>query len=119
MAYHPRMLDETISQASAAASKAMTIVSKQTLKSEASIASVNKDICDGCRICLAVCPYNAINLKFEDQDDKQGKADVDPALCKGCGACAATCPSGAMEQLGFTTDQIVAQIDSALEGVAL
>lgn len=119
MAYHPRMLDESITQASAAASKAMTIISKESLKSEASIAKVNEDICDGCRICIAVCPYNAINLKFEDKDDEQGMADVDPALCKGCGACAAACPSGAMEQLGFTTDQIVAQINSALEGVAL
>lgn len=119
MAYHPRMLDETITQASAAASKAMTVISKEKLKSEASIANVNEKVCDGCRICIALCPYNAISLKFEDQDDEQGVASVDPALCKGCGACAAGCPSGAMEQHGFTTDQIVAQIDSALEGVAL
>lgn len=119
MAYHPRMLDETIAQASAAATRAMTVVSKESLKSEASIATVNKDVCDGCRICVAVCPYNAITIELENEEDDQGQANVDPALCKGCGACAAACPSGAMEQLGFTTDQIVAQIDSALEEVAV
>ncbi len=120
MAYHPRMLDETIAQASAAAAKALTVISKKELSSETSIATVNEDICDGCRICIPMCPYNAITLKVEEGGDEQrGMASVDPALCKGCGACAGACPSGAMEQLGFTTEQIVSQIDAALEEVAL
>ena len=112
MAYHPRMLDETLAQASAAAGRALTVISKDKLLSEAAIANVNEDICDACRICLPMCPYSAINLK--NIGEKQ-VANVDEALCKGCGACAAACPSGAMEQLGFTTKQLASMIDAVLE----
>ncbi|MBP6927326.1 MAG: CoB--CoM heterodisulfide reductase iron-sulfur subunit A family protein [Caldisericia bacterium] len=112
MAYHPRMLDETLAQASAAAGRALTVISKDKLLSEAAIANVNEDICDACRICLPMCPYSAINLK--NVGEKQ-VANVDEALCKGCGACAAACPSGAMEQLGFTTKQLASMIDAVLE----
>jgi heterodisulfide reductase subunit A len=117
MAYHPRMLDETIAQASAAAGRALTVISKDVLESEAAIAKVNEDLCDACRICLPMCPYNAIGLIQKSEDSFV--AHVDEALCKGCGACAGACPSGAMEQLGFTTNQLVSMIDAALEEVAL
>ncbi len=116
MAYHPRMLDETLAQASAAAGRALTVISKDTLLSEAAIARVNEDICDACRICLPVCPYGAIDLKDKTKETKV--AHVDEAMCKGCGACAGACPSGAMEQLGFTTKQLVGMIDAVLEEVA-
>jgi len=43
------------------------------------------------------------------------KARVTDALCKGCGACAAACPSGAMEQKGFKSTQLLAMVDAALE----
>jgi heterodisulfide reductase subunit A len=119
MAYHPRMLDETIAQASAASARALTIISKDTLMAEAAIANVNPDICDGCRICIPMCPYQALSLEILDKETERGRVKVDEALCKGCGACAAACPSGAMEQYGFTTKQLVNMIDAALEEVTL
>lgn len=118
MAYHPRMLDETIAQASAASARALTIISKDTLMAEAAIATVNPDICDGCRICIPMCPYQALSLEILDKETERGRVKVDEALCKGCGACAGACPSGAMEQYGFTTKQLVNMIDAALEEVA-
>ena len=39
---------------------------------------------------------------------------IDPAACKGCGCCVAACPSGAMEQKGYKSEQILAEIDAAL-----
>ncbi|MBP7733279.1 MAG: CoB--CoM heterodisulfide reductase iron-sulfur subunit A family protein [Caldisericia bacterium] len=118
MAYHPRMLDESIAQASAASARALTIISKDRLMAEAAIATVNPDICDGCRICIPMCPYQALSLEILDKETERGRVKVDEALCKGCGACAGACPSGAMEQYGFTTKQLVNMIDAALEEVA-
>ncbi|MGA1844576.1 MAG: hypothetical protein ACMUIS_08445 [bacterium] len=43
------------------------------------------------------------------------KAQVTDALCKGCGACAAAYPSGAMEQKGFKSTQLLAMVDVAPE----
>lgn len=119
MAYHPRMLDETIAQASAASARALTIISKDTLMAEAAIATVNPDVCDGCRICIPMCPYQALSLEIIDKETERGRVKVDEALCKGCGACAGACPSGAMEQYGFTTKQLVNMVDAVLEEVAL
>jgi heterodisulfide reductase subunit A len=38
-------------------------------------------------------------------------ATVNAALCNGCGTCAATCLSGAIDHLGFTDRQVLAQIE--------
>jgi len=108
----PKFIDETISQASAAVSRACTILSKNTYQAEAAIACVNEDICSGCGICKTVCSYNAIEIVTEGE---KSKAQVTDALCKGCGACAAACPSGAMEQKGFKSTQLLAMVDAALE----
>jgi len=108
----PKFIDETIAQASAAVSRACTILSKNTYQAEAAIACVNEDICSGCGICKTVCSYNAIEIVAEGE---KSKAQVTDALCKGCGACAAACPSGAMEQKGFKSTQLLAMVDAALE----
>ena len=59
-----------------------------------------------------VCSYNAIEIVAEGE---KSKAQVTDALCKGCWACAAACPSGAMEQKGFKSTQLLAMVDAALE----
>ena len=43
------------------------------------------------------------------------RASVVEASCKGCGVCVARCKQGAIEAQGFTDEQILAQIDAALE----
>jgi heterodisulfide reductase subunit A len=115
-AHWPKFVDEVIAQASGAATRAMTIISKEELETEGIIAAVNEDICDGCGICEPVCEYKAIQtVKVSDNPEKL-KVTVNEGLCKGCGACVASCPSGAMEQKGFKSSQVIAMIDSALEG---
>ncbi|MCK4972709.1 MAG: 4Fe-4S binding protein, partial [Candidatus Heimdallarchaeota archaeon] len=37
---------------------------------------------------------------------------VNEALCKGCGTCAGACLNGAIHHLGYTDNQILAQIQA-------
>ncbi len=112
LAHWPKSIQESISQACAAAARAITILSKEALEVEGAIASVNEDLCGGCRFCESVCEYGAI--KMEEVDGKL-RAQVIEALCKGCGVCGSTCPAGAISMLHFTDDQILAQVRAALK----
>ena len=111
MAHSPKYLDESIAQACAAASRATTVLSKKTLETEGTIASVVEDLCSGCRICEHLCPYGAVEIQI-----KNGKpvAHVLEAVCKGCGSCGAACPTKAITLGHFTNEEILAQIDAAL-----
>ncbi|PIP14052.1 MAG: heterodisulfide reductase, partial [bacterium (Candidatus Stahlbacteria) CG23_combo_of_CG06-09_8_20_14_all_40_9] len=106
-----KTIDESISQAKAAAARACTIISKDKYEAEATISSVNEDICAGCGVCVSVCPYDAPELIT-----KGGRvvSHVNEALCKGCGSCACACPSGAIEHLGFKVKQTLAMLEAAL-----
>jgi heterodisulfide reductase subunit A len=105
----PKDIQDSVSQASGAASRAMQILSKKELEVEPLIASVNEDACSGCGICVSICPFNAIEL-LKDEKGKS-KSKVNEALCKGCGACVGACPSGAMQQRGFKDKQMIPTID--------
>jgi heterodisulfide reductase subunit A-like polyferredoxin len=111
LAHAPKTMDETISQAMAAAARACTLISKDKYTAESIVANVNQDVCVGCGICEAVCPYSAPKIIIKD-----GKkvSEVNVALCKGCGNCACSCPSGAMEQLGFKYNQTATMLENAL-----
>jgi len=112
MAHSPKSVEESISQACGAAARAITILSKKALEVEGAIASVNEDLCGGCRICEATCEYGAIEMK-----EKEGKltSHVLEALCKGCGTCGSSCPTGAITMLHFSDEQILAQVRAALK----
>jgi heterodisulfide reductase subunit A len=108
----PKDIKESVTQASAAAARAMRIMNPGRLKVESIIAEVDAESCTSCGICAKVCPYNAIVV---DQRLKT-PALVTAAACAGCGTCAAECPAGAIEMHHFTDAQIEAQIDAILEG---
>ena len=109
MAHYPKPLDESISQAQAAAARAVTVLSRGSIRVGGSVARIDPDLCSGCLGCINVCPYGAITF---DSDEKV--AVVNAAVCKGCGACAAACPSEAAVLMGFDNRQLYAQIDTAL-----
>ncbi len=113
MAHNPKTIEESIVQGRAAAARAATIIAKDKYLAEATIAAVNEDLCDGCGICVGVCEYNA--LEIEEKPDGTKIVKLNEAACKGCGCCVAACPSGAMEQKGYKNDQIMAEIDAALQ----
>jgi len=115
---YPKPIDESIAQAKAAASRAGVILSKEVMQLDA-IKSFVTERCDGCALCLDVCPYRAIQLEeVEVAGGMSKRIKTDPALCKGCGLCAATCPKGGVHVHGFTLEQLQSQVDVALADVA-
>lgn len=72
-------------------------------------AIVDERRCSGCRVCGAVCPYQAIRI-----DAATAKASVADVLCVGCGTCVAACPAGAMANNHFTQAEILAEIEGLL-----
>jgi heterodisulfide reductase subunit A len=105
LAHSPKSIDESITQAQAAASRAVTLLSKKTITSSGVVARVNPVFCSSCGICVAICPYGAPS--FNDK----GIAEINPVLCKGCGLCVASCRSGALHLNGFDEAQIMAMIN--------
>ena len=116
LAHCPKNSDESIIQASAAASRALTVLSKHYIESEGIVSWVNEVRCVGCGVCVSVCAYSAVELKEKEIMPKVKKsvAEVNEALCKGCGACAASCRSGAINLKGFTDDQIYESVSALI-----
>jgi len=85
------------------------MMSKGRVEIEAAIASIDEELCSGCRICEGLCLYKAISF-----DEEKKVCLVNEALCKGCGVCVAACPSGAIANKHFTTEQIMAEIEGVL-----
>jgi coenzyme F420-reducing hydrogenase delta subunit/NAD-dependent dihydropyrimidine dehydrogenase PreA subunit len=58
------------------------------------VAQVDAANCNGCRRCVADCPYAAITMQPENPaHPRAALAVVDPDLCASCGICAGSCPS--------------------------
>ena len=114
-AHGPKTISESITQGRAAAARAALILNKDRLETEATVASVDEDICSGCGICESICEYKAIEIV--ERIDGKRIAVVNDSLCKGCGTCAGACPSAAMTQKGFRNDQLLAALEAALETV--
>lgn len=111
----PKDIPDSVSQASAAAAKVMTLFARDRLERDPIVARVNETGCVGCFYCKKVCAYGAVEEK--EIRDRQGNlikviAYVNPGICAGCGTCQATCPSKSIELSGYTDEQIVAMIEA-------
>ncbi len=107
----PKDIKDSVTQASAAAGRAIRLMHKGEITSEPITSEVIPEHCKSCGICVEVCPYNAITVDVK----KKTPAVVNTAACAGCGTCAAECPFGAIIMNHFTDDQITSQIDAMLE----
>lgn len=105
----PKDIQDTVSQASGAASRAACILSKKELEIDPLIAWVDEEVCTGCKLCVESCPYEARVL-----NEKTKIAEVNGALCMGCGACIVACPSNASIHKNFTKKQLLNMIDDIM-----
>ncbi len=112
---YPKPIEESIKQARAAVSRAGVILAREEMYLDA-VKSQVTDNCDGCALCLDVCPYQALRLEpvAGASTPMARKIVSDSALCKGCGACEATCPKAGITVLGFTHEQLRAQVQAVL-----
>jgi len=108
LAHAPKSIEESVSQAAAAAARAESILSKDKIVTEGVVAVVDADACSGCGICVQLCPFEAVTY-----DEEKKVATVNTSLCKGCGTCTAACTAGASKLQGFRSDQIFEQIEAA------
>jgi len=115
LAHTPKSLQECIVQGKAAAGRAATVVAKDMLETEGTIACVDTELCTACGACEKVCAYKAIEVQeIEWRRQKLKKAVVNDVLCKGCGTCSATCRCGAVDIGGFADEQIINEIEYLL-----
>ena len=113
----PKDIPETVAQAGAAAARVIGLLAKDKLLTNPCTAKPDEHMCNGCSVCTHVCPYQAITYEVKEINDHGNRemrrvAQINDALCQGCGACTVTCPSGAMDLLGFSNRQIIAEVDA-------
>ena len=109
----PMDIPDTVSQASGAAAKALSLATRGTVDISPTISWIDPDICIGCQTCIELCPYTAIEF-----DARRRVSVVNEAVCKGCGSCSAHCPSGAARSRHFQSRQVFAEIDGILETIS-
>ncbi|RDH88121.1 MAG: disulfide reductase [endosymbiont of Escarpia spicata] len=103
----PKDIPETVSQAGAAASKVIALLSKDQLAHSPTVAKVRDPWCTGCEMCVDACPYDAIALV-------DGKAHVNEVLCEGCGSCVGVCVRAAIDVKNVTQLQVHEMISAIM-----
>ena len=113
-AHYPKLLEETLVHARAAAARAAAVVSHDTITVGGRIAEVDASLCVGCLTCVRVCSFGAprISTELTGVGGIQGAARIEAALCQGCGLCTAQCPAGAIELKHYTESQVRAKVSA-------
>ncbi|MFH0875753.1 MAG: FAD-dependent oxidoreductase [archaeon] len=106
----PKDIKNSVTSASAAASRAAIPMSKGAVEIEGITILVDEKKCIGCGACERACPYGAMKI-----DKSIKKVIHNEAQCHGCGTCVAECNFNALQQKHFTDEQLLAQIDVALK----
>jgi len=108
----PKDVPDTVAQASGAAAKALSLATRGQVEVPSAISWIDPDICAGCKTCIALCAYSAI-----DFDERRGVSVVNEAVCKGCGSCSGFCPSGAAQVRHFQKKQVFAEFDGIMDAL--
>ncbi len=117
MAHYPKLLDETMIQAQAAAARAARILSQDTLTAGGRVAVVDESLCTGCLTCVRICPFGVPVI----QPDRAGAggilgaAVIETAVCQGCGICVSECPARAIQLQHYTDEQMREKVKALME----
>jgi heterodisulfide reductase subunit A-like polyferredoxin len=109
LAHGPKLVEETIIQALAAAGRAGSLLGQEVLIRPGTVAAVDKSRCAACLTCMRVCAFGAISLSPE------GVVQVEPLTCQGCGACVAKCPRRALNLEPFTEEELLAKVKALVQ----
>ena len=112
MAHYPKLLEESIVHARAAASRAATLLVRDSITVGGAVATVDQSICVACLTCVRTCPFGAAHIaeNLSGVGGITGAATIESALCQGCGLCVAACPAGAIDLKHFTNCQVMAKV---------
>jgi heterodisulfide reductase subunit A-like polyferredoxin len=113
LAHSPKPLDESLSQAAAAVSRACTLLAHDTVSVGGMVARVEEEKCAVCLTCVRVCPYDVPFI------NEEGVAQIDAAKCQGCGSCAAECPGKAIQLQHYEDNEIIAKSTALFKGEAV
>ncbi|MDD5093600.1 MAG: ferredoxin family protein [Dehalococcoidia bacterium] len=59
---------------------------------------IDREMCKGCRICIAFCPQSSISLSDQMNSNSYLPAQLNEShQCTGCAICATVCPDIAIE----------------------
>lgn len=105
----PKSFKESCEEGIAAAMRVSIPMKKGYVEAEGIVADIDLTDCSKCGLCSKNCPFSAIQV----DGDKQ--PFVIKALCKGCGLCAADCPKECISIVHYSDEQLLAQVESALE----
>jgi heterodisulfide reductase subunit A-like polyferredoxin len=114
MAHYPKLLDESIIQAQAAAARAARVLSRKTMTAGGRVAVVEPSLCTGCLTCVRICPFRVPQVKpnLPGAGNILGAAHIEAAVCQGCGLCVAECPARAIQLRHYTDAQMAAQVSA-------
>jgi len=103
LAHSPKFIDESITQAKGAASRAGTILSQKQMWVGGVVSVVDGERCAACLTCVRACPYHVPLINAE------GVAEIEAASCHGCGICASVCPRKAIQLQHYKDDQVMSK----------
>jgi heterodisulfide reductase subunit A len=105
----PKTFKETCEEGIGAAMRVSIPMRNGYIEAEGIVADIDLTNCNACGLCHKRCPYGAILVNEEKQPS------VVKALCKGCGLCAADCPKECITIVHYSDEQLLAQVEAALE----
>jgi heterodisulfide reductase subunit A len=104
----PKNSSESVASGLAAVTQSAVILKKGFAELDPLVATVDADACTACGLCVAACPYGAIEMAAAGGTTK---AVISETGCKGCGGCVPVCPENAIDLRGYTDAQVTAMID--------